>query len=975
MDVWKSAAAGGGGGGGGKTGGSATHTPEVTKAAAAAAAAAPRAGASPSRSSPGEDAGKLHAHNSSSSTGRVAVDGFWPIRKPGAGAAAAAALVADLPPVPISPPRQDTTEPLETPETPAAAEGDFNSASCKRSVRSQEADAETVNARNDGTTEDADDVNGTATTSSASLSDAPQPVTIIDSPPGDPMCAPAPPDTLSETTNEPNQMDEGLSDDTLGEDDDGDDGDTPLTSRVPNSTKIAMRRVWSPSRLQVPQFSAGSIFDDPDWMQAFMPTQLSSPPPAPSTDPTDSLRRLAPMPSAPPPQPPPQPQPQPQAQPQPQPQAPSKSQPQPRSHPSLPAQPDRPPRGGDTRQAGPAHATPRRRDSLGQTFESDTASLVSLADSLDEGFADDPAYYVQPSAHTATTTTTHLAREASLGSLVDDIMGRGSERRRKCAGKNVRFGRAWNGELESRKLLFTVPEGCKTDHEGRIGVLYLQLNSLENVQLQRTRATEVTINIRQQKAERMYEWEVTRVLPVGKTQIDLDFDCEIPLLPTHPISLVFYFKSVGEDRAPSPPYVFPLPSPTTTTTPSGPPGGAAQASHPLRPAHQRKNSLISFFRSKKSDENNSSSSSSSVSASLPGSKRNSFAATGEAGLAAAAAVCPRLVVAESDPHTPESWAQLLCDATGKLADHVFVARLLEWKNALVHGAAVASVACRIGFLPFMDDRIHRTFWPKRVQDYAMGVRVAEWNEALSMEGYLWQLGGDVRTTFQRRYYKLHGSSLSVYGASPDPRVTDVPWEEYDFDPDTQLPLPLEQSHDAHKIVTIELAHLESWCSYEKPRVRSGSVVIPGSTTTTTTSDSDASAASSSSSSLASSSSSSCNERTTLPTPSAAFVLLFKDGREIILGVDPAEVVRYQVESDRFSAAGETSESTSSLGTHASKLQLTLMQWRPLDIADMWKQAFNEVLNGVKYDVPVWAEPLREWRAAGGQVDEGRGNSV
>ncbi|KAJ3176217.1 hypothetical protein HDU87_005432 [Geranomyces variabilis] len=683
------------------------------------------------------------------------------------------------------------------------------------------------------------------------------------------------------------------------------DGAPEATSRVPHFEKIAMRRVWSPSRLQVPSFSAGSIFDDPDWMQAFMPpVPTPTPPVQPDVLLNDSRKPVA-----------------------------AKS-------PCVPPRPSLPPEEAPAEKHfvahGPPGGAPRRRDSLGHDFEPE---LASLANSLDEGFEDDPKYHF----HT-------LTRPESLGSLVDDIMGRPPRQR---SGKTVRFGRAWNGELESRRLLFASPEPDAMTYEGRIGVLYLQMNRLCMQHVQPTAFTEVTINIRQHKAERLYEREITRLLPPGVTTLELDFDCEIPLLPTHPVSLVFYVKTLSEDRSsPSPPSPCSLPN---GATPVQPGSGCAPAG--TRPAHGRKNSLISFFRSKRPEDG-----SLTPPPPRPPPKRSGYGN-------GAKDAPPQLTVAESDPFRLEQWTALLDAASGNLVDYVFTARLLEWKNALVHGAAIGSAVCRMGFLPFLDSRMHRALWPKRVQDYAMGVRVAEWNEALSMEGYLWQLGGDVRTSgeltychlkmFQRRYYKLHGPLLSVYAACSNPRVTDVPWEEYDFDPDTQLPLPLEQSHGANRIATIELANLESWCSYEKPRARQGSVTVP---------DPDASNdAADGAPSLGE------HERTMLPTPSAAVVLLFKDGREIILGVDPDEVGRYQRESDRFATTSSSDSSGQSLRQvkQSSASQLTHMQWRPLDIADMWKQAFNEVLNGVKYDIPVWVQPLKDWRANGGTIVDGQ----
>ncbi|KAJ3159430.1 hypothetical protein HDU86_001748 [Geranomyces michiganensis] len=802
----------------------------------------------------------------SDSINSPSVEGFWPILKAASPKPSPPSGLSNIAPAPLSLPSRDTVK------MPAAAEGDFGAgrASSSASIDDGIQPSKEIAAIADEKPGDVDGKMPESATIELGETQEKDPTATEDEPMG------AVPEVVS----------------LLG------DEAPDVASRVPHSVKIAMRRVWSPSRLQVPSLSAGSIFDDPDWMQAFMPGAQSVPS-LPSEIPVKETHKpvIPPSPCTPGPAP-----------------APTRA-------------PDESFTEKHAVTHGPPGGAPRRRDSLGHAFEPE---LASLADSLDEGFEDDPSYHFQT-----------LTRHESLGSLVDDIMGRPQ---RRSAGKSVRFGCAWNGELESRRLIFASPEPGAETYEGRIGVLYLQINTLQMQSLQPNACTEVTINIRQNKAERLYEWELTRILPPGVTTLNLDFDCEIPLLPSHPVSLVFYVKTLSDGRSsPS------QPSSYSGTSPVQSGNGCAPSS--LRPTHGRKNSLISFFRSKRPEDG-------SLTPPSPPrltSKRNSYAVVDIPNANGAKDAPPQLIVAESDPFTPEQWTSLLHAASGNLVDYVFTARLLEWKSALVHGAAVGSVACRVGFLPFLDSRMHRSLWPKRVHDYAMGVRVAEWNEALSMEGYLWQLGGDVRTVFQRRYYKLHGPLLSVYDACSNPRVTDVPWEEYDFDPDTQLPLPLEQSHGLTKIASIELANLESWCSYEKPRTRHGSVSVPF-----------------------------CelpkdaevkpllheHERTTLPTPSAAIVLLFKDGREIILGVDPDEVGRYQLESDRFAKKSLSSDSSAhSLlqVQRSSASQLTLMQWRPLDIADMWKQAFNEVLNGVKYDIPVWVQPLKEWKAEGGTL--------
>ncbi|KAJ3155153.1 hypothetical protein HDU89_007343 [Geranomyces variabilis] len=843
---------------------------DATKAAKAPAPPPDSPTTQPSPATPATvDAGQIRV----TGDGKISnvVESFWPTLKDGSPKLSPLSGLSNIPPASLSlPPPRDTLR------MPAAAEGDFGTRRASSSGSIEDAAKPPSEPAGTAAVQPGDNITASPISQTLEPSDSESPHPAI--------TENMPPCTVPE-----NAFLHG-------------DEAPDVASRVPHSVKIAMRRVWSPSRLQVPSFSAGSIFDDPDWMQAFMP---AAPLPMPASQSDVSLN--------------------------------DSRKPVAASSPCAPPRISPPPEETPVEKLSAAHGppggAPRRRDSLGHAFEPE---LASLADSLDEGFEDDPNYHFHS-----------LTRPESLGSLVDDIMGRPP---RRSSGKTVRFGRAWNGELESRRLLFASPEPDAATHEGRIGLLYLQMNRLCMQHAQPNAFTEVTINIRQHKAERLYEWEITRLLPPGVRTLELDFDCEIPLLPTHPLSLVFYVKTLSEDRSsPSPPSSCSLPN---GATPMQPGSGCAPAG--TRPAHGRKNSLISFFRSKRPEDG-----SLTPPPPRPPQKRSSYAAVDIPGANGAKDAPPQLIVAESDPITPEQWTALLDAASGNLVDYVFTARLLEWKNALVHGAAVGSAVCRVGFLPFLDSRMHRALWPRRVQDYAMGVRVAEWNEALSMEGYLWQLGGDVRTMFQRRYYKLHGPLLSVYDACSNPRVTDVPWEEYDFDPDTQLPLPLEQSHGENRIATIELANLESWCSYEKPRARQGSVTVPNPDAPKEAADGAASLRE--------------HERTTLPTPSAAVVLLFKDGREIILGVDPDEVGRYQRESDRFATTSSSDSSAQSLleVKRSSASQLTHMQWRPLDIADMWKQAFNEVLNGVKYDIPVWVQPLKEWRANGGTMVDGQ----
>ncbi|KAI8824136.1 uncharacterized protein EV422DRAFT_519015 [Fimicolochytrium jonesii] len=404
----------------------------------------------------------------------------------------------------------------------------------------------------------------------------------------------------------------------------------------------------------------------------------------------------------------------------------------------------------------------------------------------------------------------------------------------------------------------------------------------------------------------------------------------MPLLPTHPVSLVFYFKALSNPLSQGSAY--------TTSTPSA----SASATNLLAPIAKfatapRRNSLMSFFRGGRSssDETVVDSNNSSFSKPLPalpsGSPRRSTSGPDF--------MTSNLLVAEAEP-TQSEWAEILQSATGTLIAPELELRTLEWKGGMVHGECVGKISCLIGFLPFMEEKVPRSFFPTTYAEYQMAVRITDWNQALSMEGHLWQLGGDVRKHYRRRYYRLTGAELHVYEAAPLPFVTGISWDESDFDPKTELPAPLEQSHGKH-LLTIELAHCENWYAFspigQRYRTSSGGP---------TNASDDGSEPSQSDAAF--------NERDKLPDQRAAFVLLFKDGREIIFGIDPDEVERYQQESNKMLRSSETIRRE----CDGDGTQPALVEWQSSDIADMWKQALNEVLNGVKYETPLWWDALR-----------------
>ncbi|KAI8824137.1 uncharacterized protein EV422DRAFT_307933 [Fimicolochytrium jonesii] len=67
--------------------------------------------------------------------------------------------------------------------------------------------------------------------------------------------------------------------------------------RVPSSAKQAFKRIWSPTRLQVPSVSA--IFDDPDWLHAILGSNKSAAanatsPVTPTTSPTSAIAEASP---------------------------------------------------------------------------------------------------------------------------------------------------------------------------------------------------------------------------------------------------------------------------------------------------------------------------------------------------------------------------------------------------------------------------------------------------------------------------------------------------------------------------------------------------------------------------------------------------------------------------------------------------------------------------------------------------------
>ncbi|KND00500.1 uncharacterized protein SPPG_04815 [Spizellomyces punctatus DAOM BR117] len=687
-----------------------------------------------------------------------------------------------------------------------------------------------------------------------------------------------------------------------------------IPSSAANNMKNRIKRIWSPTKLQIPSVSLGSFFEDSDWLSSFMGSHSKSSKTSTVEDSaqaqsTASLESVA-------------------------------------VDVATAAEVETHEKGAKVKTKGSPRtgSSPCRRDSLGQltvfTHRDSEDSTLSLVDSIDEGFEEDIEYAtLAPPAK--------LPREDSLASIVDDIIGSKMKTVKKHNGKRktVRFGRAWKGELETKRILYSTSEMLIPASEwpkGRTGILYLKICRMQDMVFNTDHDIDVTINIRQQKAEREYELETDATLRSGENHVILDFECEIPLLPKHSLSFVFYFKSrLNADDL-------------SVTAPSTNRHHARLDSQPQRKSKR----LTKLFRGRKQGDmtlpktrppisthhSTSEVLDANSNRNLPVSTSRSSSLSSFTHQFSADTPAPHkagdtwnflpgsLLVAETEL-SESDWGNLLEEATGKIRERVFDAHVLQWRGALVHGDLVGKIACRMGYLPFMND-VELSLLPQTWDEYDLSVRVQEWNDALSMEGHLWQLGGDVQKKYRRRYYRLIGAKLHVYQPAASPTIIHTPWDTHDLHHETHLPPPLTQTHEAH-LFTIELKNIETWHSYTRnAHCRTASTTSSWSVSMAERQDNDAE-----------------DDLDDLPDPSAAFILSFKDGREMVFGVDPEEVNVYQKEADIFAKlTGIDPRETGLMG-----------EWRAVDLTDMWKQALNEVLNGVKYEIPVWTDALKRWR--------------
>ncbi|TPX71127.1 hypothetical protein SpCBS45565_g01243 [Spizellomyces sp. 'palustris'] len=688
----------------------------------------------------------------------------------------------------------------------------------------------------------------------------------------------------------------------------------PRTPSSANNIKNRIKRIWSPTKLQIPSMSLGSLFEDSDWLSSFMgshskSSKTSTGEESAQAQSTASLEFVA-------------------------------------VDVATAAEVETHEIGAQVKAKGSSRtfSPPCRRDSLGQltvfTHRGSEDSTLSLVDSIDEGFEEDIEYAtLAPPAK--------LPREDSLASIVDDIIGSKMKtvKKHNRKRKTVRFGRAWKGELETKRIVYgtsEMPIPASEWPKGRTGILYLKIHRMQDMVFNTDHDIDVTINIRQQKAEREYELETDAMLRSGENHVNLEFECEIPLLPKHSLSFVFYFKSrLNADD-------FSVTAPSTSRH------------HPrldLQPQRKSKR-LSNLFRGRKQGDmtlpktrppisthhSTSEVLDTNSSRNLPVSTSRSSSLSSFTHQFSADAVAPHkagdawdflpgsLLVAETELSESE-WGNLLEEATGRITERVFDAHVLQWRGALVHGDLVGKIACRMGYLPFMND-VELSLLPQTWDEYDLSVRVQEWNDALSMEGHLWQLGGDVQKKYRRRYYRLIGAKLYVYQPAASPTIVHTSWDTHDLHHETHLPPPLTQTHEAH-LFTIELKNIETWHSYTRnAHCRTASTTSSWSVSMAERQDNEGE-----------------NDLEDLPDPSAAFILSFKDGREMVFGVGPEEVNVYQKEADRLAKlTGTDPRETGLMG-----------EWRTMDLTDMWKQALNEVLNGVKYEIPVWTDPLRRWR--------------
>ncbi|KAJ3186706.1 hypothetical protein HDU85_007526 [Gaertneriomyces sp. JEL0708] len=202
--------------------------------------------------------------------------------------------------------------------------------------------------------------------------------------------------------------------------------------------------------------------------------------------------------------------------------------------------------------------------------------------------------------------------------------------------------------------------------------------------------------------------------------------------------------------------------------------------------------------------------------------------------------------------------------------------------------------------------------PVSFAQYALGIQVLEWHQIPSMEGHLFL---HRRRRAPRKYYfRLEGAKLHMYKPLKRPSAREITWGDGIFVSSQceALPPPPRWTH-GEKVGCFELSGLERWSSWNG---------ISDTSSDTEPEESDVS-------------NEDDREVAPPPTPSTTLHLHFRDARRITLTIPASEPGLY-------------------VALH-QKVYGRPTDWSATDCADMWKQALNEVMNGVKYVVPGWGK--------------------
>ncbi|KAI9014898.1 hypothetical protein BC832DRAFT_176143 [Gaertneriomyces semiglobifer] len=202
--------------------------------------------------------------------------------------------------------------------------------------------------------------------------------------------------------------------------------------------------------------------------------------------------------------------------------------------------------------------------------------------------------------------------------------------------------------------------------------------------------------------------------------------------------------------------------------------------------------------------------------------------------------------------------------------------------------------------------------PVSFAQYALGIQVLEWHQIPSMEGHLFL---HRRRRAPRKYYfRLEGTKLHMFKPLKRPSAREITWGDGIFVSSQceALPPPPRWTH-GEKVGCFELSGLERWSSWNG---------ISESSSDTEPEESDVS-------------NEDDREVAPPPTPSTTLHLHFRDARRITLTIPASEPGLY-------------------VALH-QKVYGRPTDWSATDCADMWKQALNEVMNGVKYVVPGWGK--------------------